>query len=79
MVYIILEILSGYFLYRELEDGMNKHILLTIPAVLFYLLTCCKEVHMVVSSLAMPILMILNLLNSYPFLLPHRYNPAPIP
>ena len=50
VIYIILEIFSGYFLYRELEDGMNKHILLTIPAVLFYLLTCCKEVHMVVTQ-----------------------------
>ena len=44
IIYLILELSASYFLYGELSEDFMLYVGWTIPAVIFYLAVCMKNV-----------------------------------
>lgn len=45
IVYMSLEIAGTYYLFTQLEEGFTQHLVLTVPAVFFYIAACIKDVN----------------------------------
>ena len=43
-VYVVLEIFSGCFLWREVGGEIGRHVWLTLPAIGIYMWTCYRKV-----------------------------------
>ena len=46
IIYLFLELTAAYFLYGELREGFGSYVGWTIPAVLFYIAACIKNVRL---------------------------------
>lgn len=44
VIYILLEIMAGCYLYTQLGDSFFQHLVMTIPAVILYVAACFKNV-----------------------------------